>query len=745
MYADVILPLPFSDLYTYAVPAEMRNNITRGSRVIVPFGTRKYYTAIVNKIHDSAPENFKVKEIHSLIDSQPVVIEQQLILWEWISFYYLSPLGDVFKTALPSSMKSEDLKSKFTPKTETFIRINSSMDNESITNTIGKAAKQLSLYNTINYFLTTNKIDYISRKDVSGLENYTISAFNGLVQKDVLQIFTIEVGRLNHDIKPTRRPYSLNKPQQKAYNEIVDILETRQTCLLHGVTSSGKTEIYIHLIENLLSKGKQVLYLVPEIALTTQLTQRLQAVFGSRIGIYHSKINDNERSEIWQKMLSGEPYDIILGVRSSLFLPYQKLGLVIVDEEHEMSYKQQDPSPRYHARDTAIMLAHLYDAKTVLGSATPSLESYYNTLTGKYGLVTLQERYNNIMLPDIQIENTFELRRRRKMDHLLSPDLIEQMKLCLEKGEQIILFRNRRGYASIVECQQCAWTPKCKYCDVSLTYHKKRNRLVCHYCNASYPVTVKCPSCNSENIKSLGQGTEQLEEEVKHIFPYYKTGRMDLDTTQGKNTYENIIDDFKENRIQILIGTQMLSKGIDFDNVGIVGVISADSLLNYPDFRSHERSFQLITQAAGRAGRKNRQGKVFIQSSDPNQPVYQYILNYDFEGFFNAQMAERKLFKYPPFSRLISIVLKHRTEQIVESGSEYLAGLLRKSFGEMVQGPSKPVVSFIKRNHLREIILKLDISLSLKTARGIIKSAEKNFHSKNEFKYIMIQFDVDKV
>lgn len=745
MYADVILPLPFSDLYTYVVPAEMKDTIAIGSRVIVPFGTKKYYTAIVYQIKEYAPKDFKIKEIHSLLDSQPIVNEQQLNLWKWISFYYLSPLGDVYKTALPSSLKSQNLKSKFKPKSETFIKINPDLDPESITKIIGRAAKQYSLYNQIWSILTESKREYLSKKEIAKLENYSLSVLNGIIKKNVLQTFTLEIGRLNSSIKPIRKPYPLNEFQQKAYKEIISCFKTKQTCLLHGVTSSGKTEIYIHLIEKALSMGEQTLYLVPEIALTIQLMQRLQAVFGSKVGIYHSKINDNEKAEIWKKMISDDPYKIILGVRSSLYLPYQKLGLVIVDEEHEMSYKQQESSPRYHARDTAIMLAHLFNAKTILGSATPSLESFFNTKIGKYGLVTLNERYGNILMPEIQIENTFMLRKRKKMKSLLAPQLIEQMKESLENGEQVILFRNRRGYASLIECEQCAWTPKCKRCDVALTYHKKSNRLICHYCNAVYTMPTVCPSCNSENLKTLGQGTEQLEEEVERLFPNNIVGRMDLDTTRKKDSYEKIIDDFQNKKVQILIGTQMLSKGLDFENVGVVGVISADSLLNYPDFRSHERGFQLMMQAAGRAGRKNRQGKVIIQSADPDQPIYDYISNYNYEDFFNAQMTERKMFKYPPFSRLISIILKDKIELKVNSGSEYLASLLRQSFGDMVQGPNNPIVSIIQHYHIREILLKLDNNLSIKKTRDIIKSAETKFHSRNDYKYIIIHFDVDRM
>ncbi len=745
MYVDVILPLPFSDLYTYSVPTEMRGTIAIGSRVIVPFGNRKYYTAIVNKIHNSASSSFKIKDVYSLIDSRPTVDQLQLSLWEWISFYYLSPLGDVYKIALPSSMKSEDLKSKFTPKTVTFLKINPDLNPTKIRNIIGRAPKQHSLFEELSNLIIKSKKDYISRKEIIKLDNYSISVLNGLIQKEIIQSFTLEVSRLNQKTNPIRKPFPLNVYQQQAFDELINCLKIKQTCLLYGMPTSGKTKIYIHLIEKMLSLEKQVLYLVPEIALTTQLTQRLQEIFGSRIGIYHSKINDNERAEIWRKMISEEPYEIILGVRSSLFLPFLKLGLVIVDEEHETSYKQQDQSPRYHARDTAIMLAHLHKAKTVLGSATPSLESFFNTKTGKYGLVTLHEQNRIIPIPEIHIENTFELRKRKKMKSLLAPKLIEQIKISLENEEQVILFRNQRGFASLIECEYCAWTPKCSKCDVSLTYHKKRNVLICHYCNTSYPMLQHCPSCESENIKILGHGTEQLEEEVQQLFPNNIVVRMDIDTTRRKNACENIISDFRNKKINILIGTQMFSRGVNFENVGIVGIISADSLLNYSDFRSHERGFQLMMHIIGRLGKENKQGKVIIQSADPNQSIYKYISNYDFESFFNAQMTERKMFKYPPFSRLIAIILRHRDEQKTDQGSEYLTTILKQTFDDLVQGPSKPVVSFIQRYHIREILLKLDNNFSLKKTREVIKSAVSKLQSNKDFKYIFIHFDVDRI
>ena len=743
MYADVILPLPLPDLFTYAIPAEMQPEIGIGFRVIVPFGSRKHYTAIVTHIHREAPANMEIKPIHSLIDSHPVVNEQQLKLWEWISFYYLSPLGDVYKAALPSSMKPRNLLRSFTPQTETHFRINPALDMESIPGLPGRAKKQQLLMNEIVRFLSENRRESVSKKNISGFTGYSSSVLNGLQQKEVLLAFPVEISRIDTDILPTREPFPLNEHQQKALTDINDCFNNKQTCLLHGVTSSGKTEIYIHLMQQFLAEGKQILYLLPEIALTTQLTQRLQAVFGRRLGIYHSRINDNERTEIWQKMLSEQPYEIIIGVRSSLFLPFNHLGLVIVDEEHESSYKQQDPAPRYHARDTAVMLAHFYGAKTLLGSATPSIESYFNAQTGKYGLVTLTERFNGLMMPEIRLENTRELRHRKKMKSLLSPLLIELIGSALKNHEQAILFRNRRGFAPLIACSQCAWTPKCTRCDVSLTYHKSMHKLVCHYCNSTYHVPAECPSCHQKSLGPLGQGTEQLEEEVALLFPDSVVGRMDLDTTRGKESYAQIIHDFQQQKIQILVGTQMLSKGLDFDHVRVVGIISADSLLNYPDFRSHERGFQLMTQAAGRAGRKNRQGTVIIQTADPAQPVYSYIMHNNYLGFYEAQLSERKIFHYPPFYRLIRIVCKHKDAGKVEKASVRFAELIRKSLHERVMGPNKPVVGRIQLYYIREILLKLENGLSAHQVRDILKKAESRLRHEPDFKQVILYYDAD--
>lgn len=808
MLADVILPLPLSETFTYAVPAEIHDRIGKGYRVIVPVGKRKYYTAIVTRLHNDAPKGVDVKDIHSLIDSHPVVNELQLKLWEWISFYYLSPPGDVYKAALPSKLRMESetvvsrtfsgerettptekkiigylendfpvkisqiekglkirnifphiysltekgyidiretIDRKFTPKTEIRILINPQIEKKDIAGLIGRAKKQQILFEQISHIFSEKQLPSLTRKEILAITGASPAILTGLLQKSILLQQTAEINRIDSQVETTREPYPLNEHQQRTFNEIAACFIEKNTCLLHGITSSGKTEVYIHLIGKMLANGKQTLYLVPEIALTTQLTQRLQAVFGNQLGIYHSRINDNERTEIWQKMLSDNPYNIVIGVRSSLFLPFRQLGLVIVDEEHESSYKQQDPAPRYHARDTAVMLAHLFNAKTLLGSATPSMESYYNAQTGKYGLVTLSNRFEDMPLPDIVLENTRELRRRKKMKTLLSPTLIRYMETALENGEQVILFRNRRGFAPMVECKLCAWTPKCKHCDVSLTYHKHHNKLICHYCGASYKMITECPACHEKSIEPVGMGTEQVEEEVTRLFPGARVARMDTDTTRGKDSYTRILSDFQEKKTHILVGTQMLSKGLDFDNVSVVGIISADSLLNYPDFRSHERGFQLMIQASGRAGRKNKRGTVVIQSADPGQPFYRFLERNDYEGFFRTQIAERKLFHYPPFHRLISITLKDKDEQRVEAGARLFAGLLKQSLHHRVLGPNKPVVSKIQLYHIREILLKLETGLSPQQVREHILQTERQLRLQPGFKYIPLYYDVDPV
>ena len=515
------------------------------------------------------------------------------------------------------------------------------------------------------------KRDGITKKRVMEFNNYSPSVLNGLIAKGILETYEVEVAK-RKDL-PFQELTPLNEPQLHALEAIKRCLKERPTCLLHGVAGSGKTKLYMHLAKEYIERGQQVLYLMPEIALTTRLTKRLKAAFGNKMALYHSEMSERERVEVWNKMQSDEPYQLILGVRSSLFLPYKQLGLIVVDEEHETSYKQQDPSPRYHARDTAIILAHIAGAKTLLGSATPSMESYHNAKKGKFGLVELKTTYNHLTIPEVLIEDTHDLRKRKKMKSLLAPSLIEAITEAMADGEQVILFRNRRGFASWVECKNCGWVSKCTRCEVALTYHKRRGQLVCHYCNGAYPLPHTCPKCNNEELKPLGIGTERIEEEVKQLFPEATVARVDADTTGGKGKLERVIDRFRENEVQIMVGTQMLSKGFDFENVRVIGIVAADSLLNYPDFRSHERGFQLMVQAVGRAAREHGKTRVIIQSNDPGQPIYTFIREGDIEGFYHLQLQERKLFNYPPFGRLIRIIFKHKSESIADAAASRFA------------------------------------------------------------------------
>lgn len=743
LYADVVLPLPLADTFTYSVPEEMEREIGIGFRVVVPFGKRKHYTAIVLKLHRNAPAGVEVKRIYSLTDRDPVLNGYQIRLWEWIAYYYLSPLGDVFRAALPSVMKPRNLEERYRSKREIHVRINRDIaDSDRLT---ARSKKQAALLQSLKRLFEEEGIASLPQKEIPVRTGFSNAVLQGLIEKGLVIRYTEEVSRLETYPSSQRKSFELNSYQQKALDEVNRCFEEKRVCLLHGVTSSGKTEIYIHLIEQQLKEGKQTLYLVPEIALTTQLMSRLSHVFGDQLGIYHSKINDNERTEIWQKMASDSPYKIIIGVRSSLFLPFSRLGLVIVDEEHETGYKQQEPAPRYHARDTAIVLAQLFGASTLLGSATPSIESYHNAVTGKYGLVSLEKRFEDIEHPVISFENTRELQRKRKMKELLAPGLIEKIDNALKRGEQVILFRNRRGFAPMLECRLCGWIPKCSSCDVSLTYHKNSRELKCHYCNRSFKPAAECPVCHEQSVEPVGTGTEKLEEEVAKLFPDAVVARMDTDTTRGKHSYEKIIADFQQKRVQILVGTQMLAKGLDFDNVGVVGIIAADGLLNHPDFRSHERGFQLMLQAAGRAGRKKRQGEVVIQTADPEQPVYRYLRANDYDGFYRSQLAERKLFGYPPYKRLITILFKHKEEERVESGAKYFARLLKQSLGEMVLGPNKPLIGRIRQYHIRQVLLKLDTHLSPSKTRDFIKSVEARFRENPSYRYLLLHYDVDSL
>ena len=586
-YADVILPVPLDGYFTYVVPQEAQGHVTAGIRVIVPFGRSKSYVGIIARLHDEKPQGYEVKPISVVIDIQPILLSGQLDFWQWISSYYMSPIGEVYKAALPAGLKAEE---GYKPRTETFIRLTANFQNEptlhAALNMLARAAKQrdafiaylsLSHWDSIEGNVCREPVVEITREELMNASEATLPTINQLVKRGMLETYEVEVGRLNQGGTPhPEHIKALSHAQQDAYNQILLSFMKKQVTLLHGVTSSGKTEIYIHLIQRELDQHRQVLFLMPEIALTVQMMQRLQRVFGNRLGIYHSKYSDAERVEIWQKQLSQNPYDVILGARSAIFLPFQRLGLVIVDEEHETSYKQQDPMPRYHARSAAIMLG----AKTLLGTATPSMESYYNTQTGKYGYVSLTERYQGVQLPEIQVVDTRDLQRRKMMRGPFSPLLLSSVRQALEHGEQVILFQNRRGWAPMIECKQCGWVPRCQHCDVSLTLHRNMNQLSCHYCGFTYQVPTECPACGSKDLQGRGYGTEKIEDQIREIFPEAHVARMDLDTTRTRNAYERLITDFSAGRTNLLIGTQMISKGLDFDKVSVVGILDADRMLN---------------------------------------------------------------------------------------------------------------------------------------------------------------------
>jgi len=585
------------------------------------------------------------------------------------------------------------------------------------------------------------EITRVELMNESGASNATIKA---LVDRGLLRIYNKEVGRLNtSDTEPTEKPKPLSAAQQEAYNSIVFQFLKKRVVLLHGVTSSGKTEVYIHLISKALAEKKQVLYLLPEIALTVQMTSRLKRVFGKRLGIYHSRYSDAERVEIWKKQLSAEPYEVILGARSAVFLPFQRLGLVIIDEEHEGSFKQQDPAPRYHARSAAIVLASYYGAQTLLGTATPSTETYYNAQTGKYGLVELTTRYKDIALPEIKVVDVKDLRRRKLMNGPFSPTLLSAVRGALERGEQVILFQNRRGFAPMVECHTCGWVPKCDNCDVSLTLHKNMNQLTCHYCGFTYAVPTTCPNCGETDLRGRGYGTEKIEDQFAQLFPEAKIARMDLDTTRTKNAYERIIHDFSQGRTNVLIGTQMVTKGLDFDKVSVVGILNADAMLNYPDFRSYEQAFMMMAQVSGRAGRKGKRGLVLLQTTSPELPVIGQVVRNDYQAFYTDLLEERRLFRYPPFFRLVYVYLKHAKEQVAETAGIELGSRLRQLFGDRVLGPDKPAVARVKTLHIRKLVLKLEPSLSGEQVRQCLRYAHNEMAKDKKYATLHVFYDVD--
>lgn len=731
-------------MFTYGVPPLLESKVRVGMRVLAPLGKSKKYIGIVARLHHDKPD-FKVKDIEDTLEDTPAVIDQQLRLWQWIADYYLSPIGDVYKAAMPSGLKAEE---GYRPRTELYIELTpqyrDSQACRMAADMLRRAQKQLEAFNTFLRLSADNGIDGVTREELMNQAHVTTATIKGLTDKGILRTYKKEVGRLNTTGTPhPERVKPLSEAQQEAYNQILRQMLGKNVVLLHGVTSSGKTEIYIHLIKQALRERKQVLYLLPEIALTVQITQRLQSVFGSRLGIYHSKYSDAERVEIWKKQLSDNPYDVILGARSAVFLPFQRLGLVIIDEEHETSFKQQDPAPRYHARSAAIMLARMYGAKTLLGTATPSMETWHNAQTGKYGYVRLDRRYKDIELPAIEVVDIKDLRHRKMMTGAFSPRLLSAIREALHDGRQAIIFQNRRGFAPMIECHDCGWTPRCDNCDVTLTLHKTTNLLTCHYCGTVYRVPDTCPNCGGKDLRGRGFGTEKIEDQIRDIFPEARVARMDLDTTRTRNAYERIIDSFSHGRTNILIGTQMVTKGLDFDNVSVVGILDADSMLNYPDFRAYEHAFNMISQVSGRAGRKGKRGLVILQTKDPTLPVINQIVGNDYRTFYRQLATERRAFRYPPFYHLITVYLKHRDDHTVDSAALELGSRLRQLFGDRVLGPDKPAVARIKSLFIRKLVLKLENSLDYHRVRQSLRTVQQALMQDRRYSTLQVYYDVD--
>ena len=725
-------------------------------RVVVPCGQKKTYTALCVEVTDKKP-NIGVKNIkciYSVLDDMPMLLPQQLKLWQWMADYYMCPLGDIYKAALPAGLKAED---GYRPKTETYVGLTEKFHDEMALNIAldmvsryEKQQKALAGYLELSHWAEMSgtaipdDIKEITQTELCNVTHCTTPTVKSLVKRGILEIYQKEVGRLNTDGEFTpQNAKLLNEAQQEAYNQVLMQFMKKNVVLLHGVTSSGKTEIYIHLILKALQDHKQVLFLLPEIALTVQIMERLQRVFGSRLGIYHSKYSDAERVEIWKKQVSACPYDIIIGARSAALLPFKNLGLVIIDEEHETSYKQQDPAPRYHARSAAIMLASMYGAKTLLGSATPCMETYTNAKNGKFGYVRLDKRYKDIALPKIEVVDVKDMTRRKMMKGPFSPRLLEAIQESLDNNKQVILFQNRRGFVPIVECQDCGWIPKCEHCDVSLTMHKNINLLTCHYCGYTYAIPKVCPKCGGIHLRGRGFGTEKIEDQIMELFPEAKVARMDLDTTRTKNAYARIIEDFAYGKTNVLIGTQMITKGLDFDRVQLVGILDADSMLNYPDFRAYEHSYMMLQQVSGRAGRKGKQGLVILQTKSADLPVIEQVAANDSKTFYEDLDEERRLFNYPPYTRLIYVYLKHQHDNMVESAALMLGSILRGWFGERILGPDKPAVARVKSMCIRKIMIKLENGIDQKKVREYLRMAQKQILQDKQYAALQIFYDVD--
>lgn len=814
-YADIIIPLALPRNYTWTIPSHLAEMVHPGCRVEVNLGKNKKYAGVVKRIHDEKPEFFEPKDILNVLDTEPVVFEQQLKLWEWIASYYMCSEGEVMAAALPSHFKLssetvviyneeygddfsvldhdeymvaeallikkelkltevqqildsshvypvisrliskrvcyvwEALKQTYSPKKETYVLLNPIYDKEeelekliNEDKKLQRAEKQMELLLSYLHLIKTE--GEVTKSGLLKKSGASEAQLKGLIDKNILRIEKRNIDRIVYLPKDIKIDFELTADQQSAFAKIKESFISKQVCLLHGVTSSGKTLVYIKLIEEIIRQGKQVLYLLPEIALTSQIIRRLQKHFGGYIGIYHSKFTQNERVEIWNKVKNGE-LKVVLGARSSVFLPFHNLGLVISDEEHDSSFKQYDPAPRYNGRDAAIYFASLFNANVLLGSATPSLESYFNAATGKYGLVELTQRYGDLQMPTIEFVDLRTIEKKDRAKVILSPPLTEAVKSVIEKGKQVILFQNRRGYTPYQVCNVCSWIPQCKYCDVSLTYHKFTNKLVCHYCGTTYPPVQTCMACGSHDFVQRNFGTEKIEEQLQEAFPDFKIARMDVDSVKGKHAHDTLIQQFEQRRIDILVGTQMVVKGLDFDNVDLVGILDADGLLSFAEFRVNERAFQLMEQVSGRAGRKEA-GKVLIQTMNPNHPILQFVQQHNYKGMFEEELLKRKQFSYPPFARLILLTFKHKIKEVVESAALHFANSLKNKYGDYIIGPAEPVINRIRNQFMIELLLKLprDSKLISQCKTDLLEQVAI-LHNEARYKSVVAVPDVDVV
>lgn len=801
----------------------MAEEVQVGSRVIVQFGKKKYYTAIVVAIHSNDPKGYEVKPITTLLDSEPVVRYPQLNFWRWIADYYLCSQGEVLKAALPTGLKPESetrislnpdyeadplnpfkltehqslllmvmqehkrlsvaelesetgirnitrillpmlevgileidehIADRYRPKRITTVSLVFPRKNQDKLHECFELVKRsrmqektlLTYLDLSGWLNPALPLKTVTKQQLQSAAEVSPNIIKSLADKGIFKIEKKTVNRFepqDHD-ELIELP-ELSEVQQKALKEIDEGFKKIPIQLLHGVTGSGKTEIYMHLMSKALKHGNQVLFLVPEISLTTQLSDRLRKVFGNRLVVYHSKFSDSERVDIWKRLLTSNEPLVILGARSSIFLPFSHLGLIVVDEEHESSFKQYDPAPRYNARDAALMLARMHGAKSLLGSATPAIETYFKSLEGKYGLVKLCERYEGSELPKVEIIDMKEMRKKKEINGILSSPLYQRIMSTMKEKRQVILFQNRRGFAPVVICEQCGWTPKCAHCDVSMVYHKNLSMLRCHYCGYSTFLPKLCPACGLNGLKIFGYGTERIAEEIKEEFPEYNVVRMDLDTTRNKDAYQNIIEDFSKHDTDILIGTQMVSKGLDFGDVSTVGVLNADTLLNFPDFRSNERAFNMLEQVAGRAGRRHEKGNVLIQTVNPKHEVLHHVKNHDYESYFKNEIEERRKYAYPPFTKIIIIYLRNKNPEMCDKAAIDFTMALRKVFGDRVLGPEKPYISKIASFYIQSIMLKMENGVSMKKVKDILREVYASLANTQEMKSTLLHYDVDPV